>query len=61
MSNYIKKIMPSTIAIALSMGNITPPTKDDFYEDDSDFHKISSGLNTGWGWGISKAHAGWVT
>lgn len=56
MSNYIKNISLSVVAIALLTGNITP-TSDNFYEDDNSFNEISASLNSGWDWGINKARA----
>ena len=58
MSSYIiKKIVLTSTALALFTGNIIPPANETFYEDDSDFHKVSSELNSGWGLSFNKAYA----
>ena len=44
MSNYRHKIALSATAVALFMGNITPPTNSNFYEDDHKSHHVSQGL-----------------
>jgi hypothetical protein len=56
MLKSIKKISLTATAVVLLMGNITAP-EGSFYEDSSDFNLISSELESGWGWGFSKAHA----
>lgn len=57
MYSCIKKIAISTAAAALFMGNITPPTQNNFYEDDRSFHHVAKTLTSGWGWGFNKAYA----
>jgi hypothetical protein len=52
----IGKISKTVLAIALLMGQVTPPSNN-FYEDGDDFNSVSTGFSTGWGWGLNKAHA----
>lgn len=47
----------SATAVALFMGNITSPSNDNYYEDDSAFHQITSGLSSGWSFSSNKAEA----
>lgn len=49
--------LQSVIAITLLMGNISTPSMDVFYEDDASFNEVATALTSGWGWGISSAHA----
>jgi hypothetical protein len=49
----------AAMMFALMMGQVTPPNTNSggYYEDDGDFHTISTGLRSGWGWGLNQAFA----
>ena len=34
------------------MSNITPPSEQNYYEDDESFHQVSTEMASGWGWGF---------
>ncbi|WP_139158796.1 hypothetical protein [Pseudoalteromonas byunsanensis] len=57
MINIKKAGLQSVVAVTLLMGNIDAPSMDAFYEDDASFNEVASALTSGWGWGISSAHA----
>ncbi|NQY65326.1 MAG: hypothetical protein HRT38_16720 [Alteromonadaceae bacterium] len=51
MSSCIKKIALFVTTVFLFTGNITPPAN-------NNFNQVSKELNSGWGLGFNKAHAG---
>ncbi|WDE11403.1 hypothetical protein [Thalassomonas haliotis] len=59
MNKAVKVLTHSTLAVTLVMGNITPPSKQSYYEDDESFHQVSTEMQSGWGWkiGINKVQA----